>query len=128
MSFGALADPLNFYRNTTFFVVIPALNAFDASGTLFDIPGSPTGNASELDWIPSIAPNQQFVIVASDSRGTGSGGTIDGTTIDGITQSVDMVCAFGVSDQYSVMQRCLFYLLLLSGLFLHNFEWLTGMH
>ncbi|KAF7333799.1 hypothetical protein MVEN_02336700 [Mycena venus] len=117
--------------NTTFFVVTPAPNASNASGTLFDIPGERSGNASELDWIPSIAPNQQFVIVASDSRGTGSGGTIDGTTIDGTTidgttQSGDMVCAFGVSDQYSVMQRCLFYLLLLSGLFLHNFDWLTG--
>jgi hypothetical protein len=110
-------------RNVTFFIVIPTPD-IGTSGTLIYIPGPSTsaaGNMSGLDWTPSIGPGQNFVIVASDARGTGSGGLTDGTT-----QSADMVCAFGVSDQYSVMQRCLFYLLLTSGLLLYHCDWLTG--
>ncbi|KAJ7861487.1 hypothetical protein B0H13DRAFT_1900461 [Mycena leptocephala] len=76
-----------------------------------------------FDWIPSIEPNRGLVVIASDNRGFGAGGIRSS-----ITQPGEKVCGFNISDQYSVMQRWLFYLLLVSGLVLHHSsaDWLTG--
>ncbi|KAG6919887.1 hypothetical protein DXG01_015595 [Tephrocybe rancida] len=81
------------------------------------------GQGVGFDWIPSIAPDANFILTLGDDRGIGSGGSLHGS----ITPS-SFLCAYQLSGAYTVLQRVILYLLFLFGtigLFTAS-PWMTG--
>ncbi|KAJ6591473.1 hypothetical protein DFH09DRAFT_1273409, partial [Mycena vulgaris] len=114
------------------FIPAPNLGLLDLDprapphGTYFDIP---TQNVSDLagqgrgfDWIPSIAPDSDVVIIGSDSRGPGAGNLLK-THV----QSGAQICVFPMSGTYQRAQRIVYDVILAFAMALRHKSFLVGL-
>ncbi|KAH8831887.1 hypothetical protein DL96DRAFT_1678182 [Flagelloscypha sp. PMI_526] len=98
--------------NVTFLGIVPA-NGPSPGSNITIIPDGLSSQATEsttsFSWTPP--DDTEFVLIASDNRGFGSGGHVKLKP-----RYASYLCAFPMSAQYSVLQRGLFYFLFFVGL------------
>ncbi|KAJ7269857.1 hypothetical protein C8J57DRAFT_1716861 [Mycena rebaudengoi] len=80
-------------------------------GTYFDLElenlSDILGQRPGYEWIPSIAPDSDVVLIGSDSRGLPAGGALN-THVE----SGNQICLVPLSGQYELLQRIMLYVIL----------------